>query len=177
MASREWYGSNRDEDPRPASAEVLHSFFPEYSTSYEPIWVPTAYGESIEELYTRAAYVIAGIIQSLDADPGSPKSILICTHAATFIALGRVLTGHRPTQPAELDIIPFTACLSKFQRRRSDVITKEFNTEAGKSLPKLQWEEGAGVGGGWDCTINSNCDFLSHGPERGWYVQCKTNAT
>jgi transcription factor C subunit 7 len=25
-----------------------------------------------------------------------------------------------------------------------------------------------GVGGGWECTVNGDCSFLSGGEERGW---------
>ncbi|KAG7133827.1 hypothetical protein HYQ45_008052 [Verticillium longisporum] len=30
------------------------------------------------------------------------------------------------------------------------------------------WKDGKGVRGGWICTQNSDCSFLSSGEERGW---------
>ena len=39
--------------------------------------------------------------------------------------------------------------------------------EAGMDIPKTNWREN-GVAGGWDCVMNSNCDHLEGGEERGW---------
>ena len=36
--------------------------------------------------------------------------------------------------------------------------------EAG--VPKTDWREG--VSGGWDCLVNSGCNHLEGGEERGW---------
>lgn len=39
--------------------------------------------------------------------------------------------------------------------------------EVGMDVPKVEWRAG-GVAGGWDCVVNSNCDHLDGGQERGW---------
>ena len=39
--------------------------------------------------------------------------------------------------------------------------------EPGLDVPKTNWK-GNGVAGGWDCVVNSNCDHLEGGEERGW---------
>jgi transcription factor C subunit 7 len=164
----EWYGMHRTGDPVPASPEVLKSFFPMYSQTYKPIWVPDSKGECIRELHDRAAYTLAGIIQTLDKDPTAPKSILICTHAATFMALSRALTGRFPDDISAQDFYPWTASLSTFKRRTSVEITAQLDSQAGDALPDLNWRNGNGVGGVWECVINGDCSFLSGGEDRGW---------
>ena len=147
---------------------MLHTFFPAYSSTYSGIWTPEASGESIEELYDRSAYVLARMIQELDAFPSGPRSVLICTHAATVTAICRVLTGSKPESPAEPDFIPWTAGLFTFRRRRTDPVQNTPIAEAGQALPKIPWANGNGIGGGWDCVVNADCSFLAQGPERGW---------
>jgi transcription factor C subunit 7 len=87
------------------------------------------------------------IITALDNDPTQPKVLLICTHAATMIAIGRVLTGNLPDDLDEDDFQCYTASLSRFERK---------GTEEKKAI------------GGWDCVLNSETGYLSGGAERGW---------
>ena len=167
----EWYGRFRTEDPRPASPQVLQSFFPEYDLHYEIVWTPEPTGESIEELHRRAAYTMSGIIQKLDNHPVAPRSIMICTHAATFMALARVLTGHFPLDITAQDFEPWTASLSTFTRRKVEKVTATLDSKPGDTLPELGWTGGVGIGGGWDCVVSGDCSFLSAGRDRGWYVE------
>ena len=101
------------------------------------------------------------------------RAILICTHAASLIALGRTLTGRMPKDIEEDDFKTSTAGISKFVRRRvkdegegSSFELKRL--ESGGAVPKVDWKDGKGVAGGWDCTVNSDCSHLSGGAERGW---------
>ncbi|KAJ5182843.1 hypothetical protein N7492_000459 [Penicillium capsulatum] len=163
----EWYGADRENDPKPAPPHVLKSFFPMIDAEYQSIWTPDAHGERIEELHNRAAYVLARMIKQLDEDPSAPTSVLICTHAATFVAICRVLTGSRPSTPDEADFIPWTCGITKFKRRIES--STEAPTDPGVSgqLPHIRWDDG-GVSGGWECTLNGFCGFLLRGRERGW---------
>ncbi len=120
---REWYGHASFQHPSPAPPEKLHELFPFYALDYTPVLYPPTSGETIDKLYERVAYALDRVIADLDADPAGPKSLLICTHAATLIALGRVLTGHVPADPEEQDFKPFTAGLSTFVRRRKEDIS------------------------------------------------------
>ena len=141
-------------------------------------------GESIEQLHERVACTLDGIIAQSDTDPARPKGLLICTHAATVIAIGRVLTGYMPSDVAESDFRPFTASLSVFVRRRrrrrreqgldggggeardvNDVDGKDVIAGQGRLV---EWRDGKGIGGGWDCIRNGDCSFLEGGEERGW---------
>jgi hypothetical protein len=38
----------------------------------------------------------------------------------------------------------------------------------GQNRGSLESWRGRGVAGGWDCVLDSDCSFLSQGPERGW---------
>ena len=162
---------NRSNDPAPAPAEILRTFFPSYSTTYTPIWTPAASGESIEELYSRCAYVLARMIQELDTIPSSPKSVLLCTHAAILPIIGRILTGRKPASPTEEDFIPWTASLFTFRRRCNAPLNNFLDAPIGCVLPKGENE--VGIGGLWDCLVNADCSYLSHGQQRGWLFSGK----
>ena len=128
---REWFGQAQFKHPSPASPAVLRSLFPFYSPSYTPVLHPPSAGETIDELHERVAYVLTRVIADLDADPSGPRSVLICTHAATLIAIGRVLTGHMPIDAEEQDFLPYTAGLSVFVRRSEDGVHKDVAAVSG----------------------------------------------
>lgn len=98
------------------------------------------------------------------------KAICLCTHAATLIAIGRVLTGRMPDDVGEEDFRPFTCGVSTFVRRKGEEKEVDVGRWAGpeKEIPRVDWRKGKGVGGGWQCTVGGDCSFLSGGEERGW---------
>ncbi len=183
LTSREFYGLARFDHPSPASLEVLHTHFPDLHQSYRAHLVPSINGESISTLHDRIAYTLHRIIASLDSDPSNPKALLICTHAAAMIAIGRALTGQMPEDVNTEDFKCYTCSLSKFVRR--EVSTSRFVTPSEEQkarqeeeevwdpsspevIPKIQWRGGRGVQRGWNCTVNGDCSFLRGGEERGW---------
>jgi hypothetical protein len=111
--------------------------------------VPSPTGETIQQLYDRCRLVLNSIIETLDSDPKAPATLLICTHAATFVGLCRVLDGTIPEHPDTEDYVPFTTCITSFERVRQ------------------------GSPAEWICSKNGYCDFLSHGCQRGWWVYVK----
>lgn len=98
------------------------------------------------------------------------KAILLCTHAASMIAVGRALTGIMPEDVCEDDFKTHTCGISKFVRRSplSDT-TKPQKWEQGMGIPFTDWRNGRGVAGGWDCVLSSECGHLDGGEERHWY--------
>ena len=165
----EWYGMARFDHPSPAVSSVLKPLFPQYDETYTPFIKPSVNGETIDELHERTAYALSRIIQQ--ADQEGVKAIVLCTHAATLIAIGRTLTGRMPEDIAEEDFRPFTCGLSTFVRRNGeDVKFPEQDWEGPeKPIPEVPtWRDGSGVGGGWDMTVSGDCSFLSGGEERGW---------
>lgn len=152
----EWYGSAPFEHPQPADGAALKRLFPRYDEGYVSGAAPRADGETVEELYERVARGVAGIIDKCDAE--GVRAAVLCTHAATMIALGRVLTGRVPADVGEADFEAFTCGLSVFRRRRGGGEEKDAPAE---------WR-GKGVRGGWTCEVNGDCSFLSKGEERGW---------
>ncbi|KAF2461793.1 histidine phosphatase superfamily [Lineolata rhizophorae] len=170
----EWYGTAHFTHPSPAPYDTLTTHFPSLLPSPRPpyphpapLLVPSSNGESIPTLHARVAYALSRIIAAADADPAQPKALLLCTHAATMIASGRVLTGRRPERWDEEDFRVGTCALSVFKRRGGE---REVGEEKGNSekLEEVGWE-GVGVGGGWDCVRNGDCGFLSGGEERTWF--------
>ena len=96
--------------------------------------------------------------------------MVICTHAASMIAIGRVLTGLVPDDPAVDDFKTYTAGISTFKRRSRHNQGQQLpQLEVGKAIPELDWK-GQGVAGGWDLIVDSDTSHLSEGPQRGWYV-------
>ncbi|OAQ84552.1 phosphoglycerate mutase family protein [Purpureocillium lilacinum] len=134
---QEWFGSAPFDHPRPATTAVLKSLFPALDETYQPAVVPSARGETLAELQLRVAVALRAIIDRCDAD--GTRAVLLCTHAAVVIVLGRILTGQAPASVEDEDFYAYT-----------------LETESASFI------------GGWDCERNSDCSFLSGGAERGW---------
>ena len=167
----EFYGEASFEHPSPAGIEELRRHFEHLHAEKDSIIVPSTRGESIPSLYDRVAYCLSHLIARADKDLKEPKSILLCTHAAAIIAIGRVLTGRVPDDVGEEDFQCFTCGVSKFVRRKASQSSREvakWSPERPEEIPDVQWREGKGVKGGWDCELNSDCSFLENGEERGW---------
>lgn len=164
----EWYGMARFDHPSPAEPKLLKSLFEEYDDEYKPFIKPNTNGERIDQLHDRTAYALHKIIDKSDKE--GVRAIVICTHAATLIAMGRVLTGVMPDDVGEEDFRPFTCGLTRFVRKSKKSTaqggTQEW-TGPGSPIPRIRWK-GAGVGGGWELRENGDCSFLSGGEERGW---------
>lgn len=176
----EWYGSAHFEHPTSAPPAKLKALFPAYDSGYVPAVAPARTGETIAQLHERVALTLDAIIQRCD-DMGV-RAVLLCSHAATIIAIGRVLTGNMPENVETEDFRVFTCGLSTFRRRQPAAATKATGEQSATATPRglrvdagrhagrsaLEWKSGAGVGGGWICEVNSDCSFLSAGEERGW---------
>jgi transcription factor C subunit 7 len=139
----------------------LKSLFSRYDESYKPTIKPSVNGESIAELHDRTAYALHRIIEQ--ADKEGVRAIVLCTHAATLIAIGRVLTGEVPDDTSDEDFKPFTCGVSTFVRREGkESIETGVETWAGPEslIPEISWRNGKGVGGGWEVSKNGDCSFL-----------------
>ncbi|PWY88793.1 phosphoglycerate mutase family protein [Aspergillus sclerotioniger CBS 115572] len=206
----EWFGPTTFfHHPSPAPLSTLQSHFPSIlpspSQSQSPssapqnqILRPSTSGETIPQLHDRLATTLSTLITTLDTEitqseatlppeQRTRKAVLICSHAAPLIAMGRVLTGNMPEDEGEEDFKVYTAGVSTFVRRGGlrggdgegerkgrDVEgvlapgTEVLMNKDGGSVKVPDWREGRGVGGGWDCVRNGDCGFLSNGAERGW---------
>jgi transcription factor C subunit 7 len=125
-------------------------------------------GESVDELHDRTAYALHRIIEQSDRE--GAKAIVLCSHAATVLAIGRVLVGRMPEDIEEQDFNPFTCSLHKFVRKELPRETPKAHLwqGPGSPIPEVSWRGGSGVQGGWICELNGDCSFLSGGEERGW---------
>jgi transcription factor C subunit 7 len=92
---------------------VLKEHFPLVDTNYIPIEPTTFVSETREELHARAARFITGLIARLDAEQPEVEAVLLVTHAATKIALGRALL-----QDPEREIRTGTCSLDTYVRTR-----------------------------------------------------------
>ncbi|KAK3379579.1 histidine phosphatase superfamily [Lasiosphaeria ovina] len=112
----EWYGSASFEHPIPAARSKLDALFPALlDPDYRPAVVPTRMGESIAELHDRVAATMDALVA--DCDREGVRAVLLCSHAAVIIALGRVLTGAVPDSVEAEDFRAFTCGLSVYRRR------------------------------------------------------------
>ncbi|KAK1598518.1 phosphoglycerate mutase [Colletotrichum navitas] len=161
----EWYGAAPFEHPTPASSNVLKSMFPHLDTTYQSAVFPARNGETIAQLHDRIAAAVQAIIEQCDAE--GKRAVVLCSHAASIIALGRVLTGVMPDSVDVEDFRAFTCGLSVY-RRRSHSSSAQTSGIQGPDPDTSSWKNGRGVGGGWICELNSDCSFLSGGEERGW---------
>lgn len=154
----------------PAPPILLSSLFPALETSYTPSCHPPSSGESVIQLYVRIAFALSYLVADADVASGNEEiAILICTHAAPLIIIGRVLTGSMPACVDEHDFKTYTAGLTRFERRsKRTADVKIRGLRVGEGVPNIDWAGGKGVAGGWDCVVNCNCTHLKGGEERGW---------
>jgi transcription factor C subunit 7 len=164
----EWFGLAHFSHPSPAPLGFLSTLFPSLlDTAHAPTIAPPPQGESIAELHDRVAYSLHRIIEECDGE--GVKAIAVCTHAATLLAACRALTGRMPADVGEEDFRAYTCGLSVFRRRKEDRGEAVQMWEGlGSGIPAVQWRDGRGVAGGWDCVVDGDCNFLSSGEERGW---------
>ncbi len=168
----EWFGRAPFEQPVPGDLGFLRDRFFPWLEERESRVLPGSCGEMIDELHDRVARALELIVREVDMEyeenrrAGEEVTVLICGHAAPIIASGRVLTGRMPKDSSEEDFECFTCGLSRFIRRgkmTTDLSYAEVAPEA------KEWRTNGGVAGGWYCTMNSNCEHLSQGEERGWH--------
>lgn len=145
----EWFGKAWFDQPVPATSRRLKDgWYSWVDEDYESLVVPHGKGERIMELHDRVRSALEAVVRSVDQEePDRAITILICGHAAQIIATGRALTGRVPEDLDEDDFQCFTCGISRFER-----------SDGG----------GSGVGGGFECVLNSDCQHLSTGEERGW---------
>ncbi|KAL8824988.1 MAG: hypothetical protein Q9191_004686 [Dirinaria sp. TL-2023a] len=170
----EWFGRAPFSHPQPAQHSVLTDLFPTLAQNYVPSCVPSQFGESISELHARCEITLSNIISHADAESGAdPIAILICTHAAALIAIGRVLTGCLPSELDEEDFYTYTAGITKFERKHqtSEEYEKKVVSALDVKTPSssIYQKIGKGVVGNWNCVSNCDCTHLSGGGERGWH--------
>ncbi|KAL3964446.1 hypothetical protein ACCO45_001450 [Purpureocillium lilacinum] len=168
---QEWFGSAPFDHPRPATTAVLKSLFPALDETYQPAVVPSARGETLAELQLRVAVALRAIIDRCDAD--GTRAVLLCTHAAVVIVLGRILTGQAPASVEDEDFYAYTCGLSVYSRQPSlsrglgGLDPSPASSTSPSAVPVVETESASFIGG-WDCERNSDCSFLSGGAERGW---------
>lgn len=165
----EFYGEARFDHPSPAGLDELQKHFDHLRANPEgPTIVPSVKGESIKALHDRVAYCLTRLVSAADQDPTFPKALLLCTHAAVVISIGRCLTGRMPEDVGEEDFACFTCGVSEYKRKSGGSVQGIQKWEKGQEVPDVDWRNGKGVAGGWDCVRNSDCSFLEGGEERGW---------
>ncbi|KAI0446112.1 phosphoglycerate mutase-like protein [Xylaria telfairii] len=114
----EWYGRAPFEHPTSAPLNDLSALFADLDANYVSSSTPRRRGESIPELYERVASCMQAIIAQCDQE--GKKAVLISTHAAAVIALGRVLTRKVPKDASSEDFGAFTCGLSMYRRQGVD---------------------------------------------------------
>ncbi|KAG5922791.1 hypothetical protein E4U42_005269 [Claviceps africana] len=128
---REWFGSAPFDHPEPAAPMVLKSMFPSYDQEYVSVVKPSKRGETLEQLQNRITMALRGIIEQCDAD--GTRAVVLCSHAAVIILIGRILTGQLPDRVDIDDFKAFTCGLSVYGRSeaasvlgRDDAIAGDF---------------------------------------------------
>ncbi|KAK9453838.1 histidine phosphatase superfamily [Dipodascopsis uninucleata] len=136
----EWYGKTRATHPSPASHESLKKYFNRVVVDYEPLFVPSTSGETIQELHDRGVQVLSDLIDLYNEKYPEVRTILICTHAATMIILGRALVGD-----SSLPVRTGTCSVSMYE------------ADPNNNRP-----------GNWTAILNGYTEHLSAGEERHW---------
>ena len=140
----EWFPTappNTGIHPSPARASYMQEFVPQLSLSWTPLLYPDNSGETISQLHARARRVL-DLIQQRCHQLGVSR-VLICSHAATIIAMGRVLLNDDSDAKRTKFIGAGTASLSKYVRQHAS--------------------------GEWKQELNGDASFLPGGVEREWH--------
>lgn len=163
----DWFGKALVEYPPPPDLQTLRRFFPKL-TEQSSYAIPR-YGEGLEEVHDRVAYVLARIIADADVacTLDRPEAIIISTHAAVLITMGRALTGRVPEDRTEKDFDTYTCSVSTYKRKQQFSNQDLKVWKLADPVPKFAWR-GNGVGGGWNCTVNAGVQHLTNGGERNW---------
>ncbi|KAF5569093.1 transcription initiation factor [Fusarium phyllophilum] len=111
----EFFGAAPFDHPTPAPSKRLKELFPAFDEDYSSAITPSRKGETINDLYGRVAAAVQAIIERCDAE--GHRAVVLCTHAAVVITLGRILTGRIPKAVEEEDFHAFTCGLSTYRRR------------------------------------------------------------
>ncbi|KAI0449515.1 RNA polymerase III transcription initiation factor complex component [Xylaria acuta] len=127
----EWYGRAPFEHPTSAPLNDLRTLFADLDANYVSSPAPRRRGESIPQLYERVASCIQAVIAQCDRE--GKKAVLISTHAAVVIALGRVLTEKVPEDASVEDFGAFTCGLSVY--RRQGVVDQDRSITAATDRP------------------------------------------
>lgn len=171
----EWFGTAPFEQPCPRDCEFLRDRFFPWLAKRESRLVPNRHGETIDAFHDRIARALEIIVREVDREyeekgrGGEDVTVLICGHAAGIIASGRALTGRMPEDNEGEEFKCFTCGLSQFRRRHHQKAAHSVGEEILQAAGN--WRTHGGVAGGWDCLLNSSCEHLSHGEERGWHFQ------
>ncbi|EWY98731.1 hypothetical protein FOYG_03066 [Fusarium oxysporum NRRL 32931] len=158
----EFFGAAPFDHPTPASSKRLKELFPALDENYASAITPSRKGETINDLYGRVAAAVRAIIERCDAE--GHRAVVLCTHAAVVITLGRILTGRIPKAIEEEDFHAFTCGLSTYHRRGPG-LKRTPMLGPNKSHPPTSDLSPVGE---WQCEIDSDCGFLTSGEERGW---------
>lgn len=90
----EWFGAAPFEQPQPAEPYFLHELFPAYDRGYANKVTPARQGETYLQLRDRVAAAMEAVVMQCDEE--GVRAIVLCSHAAVVILLGRILTGEFP---------------------------------------------------------------------------------
>lgn len=145
--------------PLPAELPKLQEVFANDHLNMNKYWktlVPNIKGESQEEIQQRAHKVLPLLIAKLEEEYPEIETILLCTHAATKIALGMAILGYDS----------LTALFP-------DVEEGQYNhIRAGScSLDKFSIpleSDASFYDRNWVMTMNGNTSFLNKGEEMHW---------
>lgn len=110
----EWFGAAPFAHPQPADQATLKGLFPLYDDEFLSPVKPRVKGETYVQMVGRVRDAMRALIKRCD-DEGR-KAVVICSHAAVIIALGRVLTGQYPEEMETDDFKAFTCGLSVYAR-------------------------------------------------------------
>ncbi|KAK0554184.1 hypothetical protein OC846_002195 [Tilletia horrida] len=147
--------------PYPPTRALLESEFPEGSLAPTLAWPPCLYadiaGEDVPQLHQRASDILRRIERQCELLYPDVRRILIVSHAATIIAMGRALVRKGPGAPWEegadakgYHVGAGTASLSQYDRPA--------DSRARIGDPSAIFTH----------VLNGSCDHLERGLERDW---------
>lgn len=127
----EWFGAAPFTHPQPADAAELHGLFPAYDVDFASPVKPHVRGETYAQLVARVREAMRALIRRCDEE--GRRSVVVCSHAAVIIVLGRVLTGQHPDDMDTDDFKAFTCGLSVYARGSAKSSNADGSPDNGES--------------------------------------------
>ncbi|KAL6930097.1 hypothetical protein ACO0SA_001504 [Hanseniaspora valbyensis] len=145
--------------PLPAGLEKLQEVFAKDNLKLNKYWetaIPNIKGESQQEIQERAHKALPLIVARIEKEYPEVETILLCTHAATKIALGMAILGYDSVTAT----FPNVAKDQFNHIRAGSCSLDSFSVPIESDAPFYDRD--------WTMTMNGNTSYLTKGEEMHW---------
>ncbi|WOO76538.1 putative protein [Vanrija pseudolonga] len=146
--------------PRPAGPSTLQDHFDMKLADYDATYFPKREGEKLDDLTERIDTFLSAFVRRVEAERPDVRTLLIVSHAAVVVQVGRALTGDYA-----LDFPAATASLSLYRRKGLSSLSA---ARAHGGVRGELFGPGKPVLGDWEVVFKNSVEHLSGGVQHSW---------